>query len=116
MITPQNTIQSIDQNPLAEPSPYAVSTLVTGACQTSVPSSTVTIAPMITACQAESLNTASSSNSTTTGTSATRVLPSTLCTGIQDLIEHDIASGPTLDEKGCGAGHIVRRSTEPCQD
>ncbi|SRR6266568_311360 len=81
MITPQNTIQSTDQNPVPAPRPYALSVPPNGAFQTVTPRRIVRIAPRITACHADSRNTASISSRAATGTNAINVLPSTECAG-----------------------------------
>src|SRR4051794_37466508 len=77
MITPQNTIQSTDQTPVAAPSPYAARVSPNGAPQTATPRMIVTTEPMITACHADIRSTASRKSSTATGTSASSVSPAT---------------------------------------
>src|ERR1700761_9562076 len=68
----------------------------------------VTMAPRITEIQAGTLNTASSNRSTTTGTSATSVLPSTLCVGLRTWVNPTLCTGSrTWENAIVGLPHVV---------
>ena len=84
MITPQNVIQSIDQIPVAAPTPHAPKAPPAGASQTVIARMIVTTAPMMTACHADMRSTGRSTSSSTIGMSAMSVLPKVECAGSSD--------------------------------
>src|SRR6185437_1001683 len=107
MITPQKVIQSIDQTPVAAPTPHARRVPPTGAPHTVTARTIVTTDPMMTACQADIRSTGSSTSSSTMGISAISVLPQVEWAGLSDWINAGTASASTEITPHTGQSGIV---------
>src|SRR5215470_15133966 len=87
----------MDQIPVAAPIPQALNVVPTGASQMVMAMMMVTTAPMITASHAVTRMTASSTSNKASGSSATRVLPKMVFSGLRCWVKTDAAETDMTD-------------------